>query len=318
MSPGPRPLRRQCPPRRGRWQTGPHPRPPHSHSRTHSHMHTHRHIRARACTHTHTPNRDAHTLPHACSLLSAPRPPWQDHCINNVIRGPSVLPVGGREPGEATCFIRQKGKRKLRKDPPAPCSTQSPSSLGPCSHTAPQASPSVPRLGPPHPMPTRSDPQPFTGRAQVFPRPSSGGVAWPQLPAPHGAGMCWTRPACQEHLRVLRRQAPHPCLRANPQPSAHSVLPVAPQPLRKQPGVQRDLRARPASQLRERAQPWPRGTLSRALSFVGTPGLWHSWQETLCGECFNKSPFENGIFVSQRARALLRQLGAPHHQPPTA
>lgn len=139
---------------------------------------------ARARAHTHTPNRDAHTLPRACSLLSVPRPPWQDHCINNVIRGPSVLPVGGREPGEATYFIRQKGKQKLRKDPPAPCSTQSPSSLGPCSHTAPQASPSVPRLGPPHPMPTRSDPQPFTGRAQVFPRPSSGGVAWPQLPRP--------------------------------------------------------------------------------------------------------------------------------------
>lgn len=126
--------------------------------------------------------------------------------------------------------------------------------------------------------------------------------------------MCWTRPASQEHLRVLRGQAPHPCLRANPQPSARSVLlPVAPQPLRKQPGVQRDLRARPAPQLRERAQPWPRGTLSRALSFVGTPGLWHSRQETLCGECFNKSPFENGIFLSQRARALLRQLGPPHH-----
>lgn len=136
MSPGPRPLRRQCPPRRGRWQTGPHPRPPHSHSRTHSHMHTHRHIRARACTHTHTPNRDAHTLPHACSLLSAPRPPWQDHCINNVIRGPSVLPVGGREPGEATCFIRQKGKRKLRKDPPAPCSTQAQARSAPV-HTQP-------------------------------------------------------------------------------------------------------------------------------------------------------------------------------------
>ena len=72
--------------------------------------------------------------------------------------------------------------------------------------------------------------------------------------------------------------------------------------LRKQPEVQWDLGARPASQLRGRAHPWPQRTLFRALS-LGTPGLWRLWQETLCGECFNKSPFENGIFSSQRARS---------------
>lgn len=184
--------------------------------------------------------------------------------------------------------------------------------LGPCSHTAHQASPSAPR---PHPLPTR------------IPSLSPGGLRFPQdrpqeewpghscpplPPAPrHGAGMFWTRPASQEHLRVCEETGPSPLPQS--QPSAISTLRAAgssPAP-RKQPGVHWDLRARPASQLRERAQPWPQGTLFRALSFVGTPGLWHSWQETLCGECFNKSPFENGIFFSQRARALLRQPNPP-------
>ncbi|CAI9158041.1 unnamed protein product [Rangifer tarandus platyrhynchus] len=127
-------------------------------------MHTHR----RARTHIHTSNRDAHTFPRACNLLSAPGPPWQEHCVNNVIRGPGVLPVGGREPGEATSFIRQKGKRKLRerKDPPAPCSTQSPSSAP--FHTQPLRPVCLSRAPRPYPMPTRSPAFPWEGSG--FPR----------------------------------------------------------------------------------------------------------------------------------------------------
>ena len=315
MSLEPQPLRWQCPPRRGRWQTGPHPRPPHSHSdvpthactRTHSHMHTHRHMRVR--TQTHTSNRDAHTLPRACSLLSAPRPPWH---------GPSVLPVEGREPGEATSFIRQKGKWKLRKrkDPPDPCSTQSPSSAP--VHTQPIRPVRLPRAPTPCPPGSPAFPREGSGFPRTVLRRSGLATAAHPHPPPHSTPPPAMELECfgpSQHLRSIsgcvRRQAPHPCLRASLQPSALSVLPVAPQPLGKQPGVHWDLRARPASQLRERAQPWPQGTLFRALSFVGTPGLWHSWQETLCGECFNKSPFENGIFFSQRARALLRQPNPP-------
>ena len=200
------------------------------------------------------------------------------------------------------------------KGPSSPLQHTEPK-LGPCSHTAPQASPSAP---PPTPMPTRIP--------SLIPSLSPGGLRFPQdRPQEEWPGHSCPAPMelkCfgpAQHLRSIsgcvRRQALHPCLRASLQPSALSLLPVAPQPLRKQPGVHWDLRARPASQLRERAQPWPQGTLFRALSFVGTPGLWHSWQETLCGECFNKSPFENGIFFSQRARALLRQPGHPPQQP---
>ena len=138
-------------------------------------------------------------------------------------RGPGALPEEGGSRQRPRPSLGRKGNGNSEKGPSSPLQHPEPK-LGPCSHPAPRASPSVPR---PH--------------ARAIPSLSPGGLRfpqdrpqeeWPGHSGPAPVELDWFGPA--QHLRsisgCLRRQAPHPCVRASPQPSALCVLPVAPQP----------------------------------------------------------------------------------------